>query len=689
MKKCSSFDLLISTRLLDEPTQKHIKMNSASKAEPLSPTHDTGTPRTKTASMFSLKNIKSKLRGSIDGSRKDSVDSSARSSDIRESRTGSELGKTSTRESVVNYNAQTKPTMKDKMMLFLQPSKSYTNGFPPEMSPKASPTGSKEFFASSPKDPTSPSTEDSLFRKLMQSKSVPNMDSNQRSSPGISPQLSKEKIYSSKSIYDEIKQEPTKTISPSYQSTLPEFEFSDQPLFDQNELDALTNGLNRKQTNQQLQKVPTLKKKESKRKKRVTSVLESMRPAPETIISQLESFFPGIDQISVSAKNLDDLAGPVFIETNLRKSTSTTHSKLSTHSNNTSSENQVISPCSDSLHPYAFSDRTSDISCDSDASFVELAKKAIMANKCKSNSVRSSLYIRDTNSRHTSILPSARVTIKRASPTKGSPIKPLTNAVTSSISEEDENSPKSGSFPSEGSKILESSPLSKDPEEMSLQETECLDQYHSGNSNLTTSSVGQSPSYNSMGQSPVRNQLRSSKMIKRISILDTVTDSPSMDNFAKQLRQGLIEKVKNEPQGDLVSWFKGDAVARGAYGTVYVALNLHKWELMAVKQVEIAVFNRLNGNKGTNTIKTEMEILSQLSHPNIVKYLGFEEESDVVNLFLEYVCGGSIGSVLKKTGPFPNDLIRSMTKQSAAGLAYLHSNGVVHRDIKADNSRFI
>jgi mitogen-activated protein kinase kinase kinase ANP1 len=51
----------------------------------------------------------------------------------------------------------------------------------------------------------------------------------------------------------------------------------------------------------------------------------------------------------------------------------------------------------------------------------------------------------------------------------------------------------------------------------------------------------------------------------------------------------------------------------------------------------------------------------------------------MLNIFLEYVPGGSIYSLLKKFGSFPEDVIRTYTKRILVGLEYLHAHNIIHR----------
>ena len=82
--------------------------------------------------------------------------------------------------------------------------------------------------------------------------------------------------------------------------------------------------------------------------------------------------------------------------------------------------------------------------------------------------------------------------------------------------------------------------------------------------------------------------------------------------------------------------------------------------------------------------------MRKLNHSNIVRYLGTQLDfsNNCLYIFLEYVPGGSIYTLLSKFGPFSESVIKLYTKQILLGLEYLHSNGIIHRDIKGANRRF-
>ncbi|XP_023049539.1 mitogen-activated protein kinase kinase kinase 19 isoform X4 [Piliocolobus tephrosceles] len=82
---------------------------------------------------------------------------------------------------------------------------------------------------------------------------------------------------------------------------------------------------------------------------------------------------------------------------------------------------------------------------------------------------------------------------------------------------------------------------------------------------------------------------------------------------------------------------------------------------------------------------TKVDLLKALKHVNIVAYLGTCLQENTVSIFMEFVPGGSISSIINRFGPLPEMVFCKYTKQILQGVAYLHENCVVHRDIKGNN----
>ncbi|KAF7548191.1 hypothetical protein G7046_g8762 [Stylonectria norvegica] len=136
-------------------------------------------------------------------------------------------------------------------------------------------------------------------------------------------------------------------------------------------------------------------------------------------------------------------------------------------------------------------------------------------------------------------------------------------------------------------------------------------------------------------------------------------------------------------------WFKGQLIGKGTYGRVYLGMNATTGEFLAVKEVEVNP-KAAGGDKGkmrelVAALDQEIDTMQHLDHVNIVQYLGCERKETSISIFLEYISGGSIGSCLRKHGKFEESVVASLTRQALSGLAYLHREGILHRDLKADN----
>ncbi|NXR79522.1 M3K19 kinase, partial [Pycnonotus jocosus] len=135
---------------------------------------------------------------------------------------------------------------------------------------------------------------------------------------------------------------------------------------------------------------------------------------------------------------------------------------------------------------------------------------------------------------------------------------------------------------------------------------------------------------------------------------------------------------------DPIMWTRGEVLGKGAYGTVYCGLT-SQGQLIAVKQVGLDTSDQVTTEKEYQKFHEEVDLLKTLKHVNIVTYLGTCLEDDILSIFMEFVPGGSISSILNRFGPLPEVVLCKYTKQILQGVAYLHDNRVVHRDIKGSN----
>ncbi|KAK8527205.1 hypothetical protein V6N13_085058 [Hibiscus sabdariffa] len=131
-----------------------------------------------------------------------------------------------------------------------------------------------------------------------------------------------------------------------------------------------------------------------------------------------------------------------------------------------------------------------------------------------------------------------------------------------------------------------------------------------------------------------------------------------------------------------MEWIRGPAIGRGATATVSLATAIPSGETFAVKSIELC---------HSMFLQRENYVLSKLSCPHIVKYMGYDvtnEANDkaMYNLCMEYVAGGTLSDEIRRVGGrLGEEKVRLYTLQILQGLNYLHLNGVAHCDIKGQN----
>ncbi|XP_024403862.1 uncharacterized protein [Physcomitrium patens] len=139
------------------------------------------------------------------------------------------------------------------------------------------------------------------------------------------------------------------------------------------------------------------------------------------------------------------------------------------------------------------------------------------------------------------------------------------------------------------------------------------------------------------------------------------------------------------------SWIRGNLLGAGAFGSVNLAINRENGEVFAVKSVQVKV--RYAGSEAAvRAIENEIDMLQRLDSKYVVRCLGSdwtEEGGQLMrNLFLEYMPEGCLTDFVKQftsSGALDEQLLRTYTRSIVEGIDYLHSNGIVHCDIKGKN----
>eukprot|EP00667_Euglena_gracilis_P011822 EG_transcript_12098 len=136
---------------------------------------------------------------------------------------------------------------------------------------------------------------------------------------------------------------------------------------------------------------------------------------------------------------------------------------------------------------------------------------------------------------------------------------------------------------------------------------------------------------------------------------------------------------------DKVVYSKGKMLGSGSFGTVYLGLNQRTGQMLAIKEVSLPVAGSGVAAGQLKALGHEIRVLERLSHSNIVRYFGMQRLPRGFVIFMEYIPGGSIAGLLRQFGPFSEELVCSYMRQTLRGLAYLHGEGILHRDIKGGN----
>ena len=124
-------------------------------------------------------------------------------------------------------------------------------------------------------------------------------------------------------------------------------------------------------------------------------------------------------------------------------------------------------------------------------------------------------------------------------------------------------------------------------------------------------------------------------------------------------------------------------IGKGSFATVFKAI--HKDHEVAIKVIELA---RLANKKLEWNVKSEINILKRLRHPNIVELFEVKAVAECIFIVMEYCVLGDLSDYLKSQpeGRFKEPICKILIRQLASGLVYMQQNyHLIHRDLKPQN----
>lgn len=136
----------------------------------------------------------------------------------------------------------------------------------------------------------------------------------------------------------------------------------------------------------------------------------------------------------------------------------------------------------------------------------------------------------------------------------------------------------------------------------------------------------------------------------------------------------------NSKTGNIKDMYHFDKnIGHGSFGVVYLARDRFTLQKVAIKVIEIASL------KNISQFINEVNILSQLDHPNIVKIKEIWEWDKLFFMVTDYYEGGELYHYCNKRGYLEEYEAFKVVKQMASILLYLEEQNISHRDLKLEN----
>ena len=187
---------------------------------------------------------------------------------------------------------------------------------------------------------------------------------------------------------------------------------------------------------------------------------------------------------------------------------------------------------------------------------------------------------------------------------------------------------------------------------------------------------------NTTEKNDINNTISNKNELSTISQKDyNYYNEESLKKIKTIKKYGVEHNYANYPKTNLSYYKIGRSIGHGAFGKVNIALHVLSGHIVAIKS-----FNKIKKTFPMNKILYEIKLLKKLrTHKNIIKYFEHFENEKHFFIVMENICGGNLLNAINKMSKFSEAIAKNIFKQLIETIKYLHSIGIVHRDVKPDN----